>query len=279
MDDSETSNDHDQATGDAPPPDRLSPEFHPDNSERAHKDHQPPERNHEDWPNRMMAICTGLLVVITGFYTCAARQQVIETRNAVTQGQQGIVEARRSADATEKAANAAIKQTELLAEQVRTANAQLMAASAQLVVENVRLIDPLPLVVGHRIWMQFQIRNVGETAARNIRIPRIVHIGANPIAPPDPDTLGGSVSVLPPSGIIPSPDAPSVWLERKAGRLWTADDARRTRLDTNGQSKERLYLQVMVFYTTIFGQSRRTLFCGYVENAAITVCSNQSDIE
>lgn len=69
-----------------------------------------------------------------------------------------------------------------------------------------------------------------------------------------------------------SPDAASVWLERTSGRLWTETDVVRVR---NG---ERLFVQVFVWYDTIFGQSGSTFACSYHEGSALTSCGTENTI-
>jgi len=133
-----------------------------------------------------------------------------------------------------------------------------------ILLEKVHLIEPLK--VGSRVYLTWEATNVGAGVATNVKAGTEVTLGQEPVAVPDKAGKSPSVSVLGPSRMLPSPDAPSVWLNGEAGRLWTDDDARRA------AAGERLYLQVVVYYDDLKGKSHVSAVCGYWEGAAITAC-------
>ena len=59
------------------------------------------------WPARIEAMCALALVIITAFYTCYARQQVSEMKEAVQVSRENTEAAKKSAEASVKAAEVA----------------------------------------------------------------------------------------------------------------------------------------------------------------------------
>lgn len=88
MNDDSTRSDQRQSDDHLPPNDPVVPaDSVKDDQVRSETHHHSAERHQERWPNRMMALATIALVVITSFYTCYAGQQVVLLRESVKAAQ------------------------------------------------------------------------------------------------------------------------------------------------------------------------------------------------
>jgi hypothetical protein len=159
---------------------------------------------------------------------------------------------------------------------------------AYLLIENLRLkkdnricavptmLDDLnvALGVGTPMWLQWDIKNTGQTPAHNIQVFGDFQIG--PAAPPLNVDIPIAMqwqrvgSALGPNECEPSPDAPFMWLGRNGYRPWNESDKERT---TGTPPKERLWAVVYVVYDTIFSGIRGySSVCGYYEGSRFTPC-------
>lgn len=265
-----------QATGGPPQESTSQPEHRGDGKEdgkqqaRARENHAPRRsvfewlRRWDQWTRDDVEVFFSGVVAATAFLgmfglivtSCLTLKSLEETRV--------------STRATVEAAKAATRQADLAA-------AQLSAAGADFVIEAVQMTDPLPLQPNARLRMECRMRNAGDTPARAVKATWRLHFSDTPMPPPDRNGRAASVALVGSEQALNCPDAPSVWLNgRENGRTLTPEEA--TRLAAN-DPLFRLYLQVFVYYTTVFGQPKLTQFCGYVENAAITLCPTNNSTE
>src|ERR1035437_3937533 len=118
MDDEKTGSDQHQSEPDLPPLNGIVvPDSTKEDEISSSKRDDGAHKTEENWPNRMMAICTGVLVLITGFYTYYASGQL-----SVMQGQ--LAEMKSGAAQTDSA----IKASNRIAKAGEDANARALEA-------------------------------------------------------------------------------------------------------------------------------------------------------
>lgn len=148
---------------------------------------------------------------------------------------------------------------------------------AYLLIDGVRLTDPVAL--NSRLRLEWVIRHTGQTPAKNIRTYDTLYIAPDARPLPEPSGLAPSVVSRGAGQVLRSPDAPSVWFEDIDGRTTTAEDIARITPPPGQPPRERLWVQVVVWYETVFGQPARTTLCAYWEGSALTSCGFGNDIE
>ena len=80
MDDEKSQTDQEESGNDLPPKNVSVADSDKEKEIGSNKDDQGASGDHERWPHRVIAIFSTLLVLITGFYTFYARQQIDLTR-------------------------------------------------------------------------------------------------------------------------------------------------------------------------------------------------------
>ena len=83
MDDEKSQTDQEESGNDLPPKNVSVADSDKENEIGSNKDDQGASGDHERWPHRVIAIFSTLLVLITGFYTFYASQQIDLTREGL----------------------------------------------------------------------------------------------------------------------------------------------------------------------------------------------------
>jgi hypothetical protein len=216
----------------------------------ADKEHEIPasklEHNRTDtpehWPNRVVALSTCVLVIITGVYACYARQQATAAIDSATAAKDAADAAKTSAATTDQQVH--------------------RGERAYLGLSKIRL-KTLP-ATGKDLRLTFGIENTGRTPAQNVVSASNleIFIGEPPAAqllPPDgtPSDIGagktdtgGAIRVLP----LRPDDVKDISKEFFSLRGNVFSIERR-------EAGRRLFFYGLIKYTDVFGGHDETEFC------------------
>jgi len=197
MDDRHANTNQGQAHNDLPPHDAGIPSDRTEDDQIAPTSHKHrAEYTQEHWPNRVMAIGTCVLVVITGFYASYARQQAALTSDSLRAVNDTLTETKKLTTAAKTQAEAAVTQANAATASVKsTQEANKLAEIAMRAsIGSVRRDQRAWLSVSgfilnkepednQTIMVKIGLANSGKTPALNVRNRTRLELGSDSSRP------------------------------------------------------------------------------------------------